>query len=107
MASTTIPARSVSDYLAIVNAPLIYSGLVSGTEYAIVLGEQTSPPGFENLYAWYNGVNVGDDLQFGKWNNYFYGRMNVYHPRVMDGWMKVYVSSVDQPKFCHKGEEKN
>ena len=36
-----------------------------------------------------------------------YGRMNVYHPRVMDGWMKVYVSSVDQPKFCHKGEEKN
>ena len=49
MASTTIPARSVSDYLAIVNAPLIYSGLVSGTEYAIVLGEQTSPPGFKSI----------------------------------------------------------
>ena len=85
MASTTVPARSVSDYLAIVNAPLIYSGLVSGTEYAIVLGEQTSPPGFENLYAWYNGVNVGDDLQFGKWNNYLWANERI--SSLSDGWL--------------------
>lgn len=92
MASTTIPASSVSDSLAVVNAPLTYNGLVSGTEYAIVLGQQTWQPGVENLYAWCNGVNVSDDLQFGKWNDYLW----VNESSQGDGWMKVYVSSEDK-----------
>ena len=97
LASTTIPASSVSDYLAVVNAPLIYSGLVSGTEYVIVLGEQASRPGFENLYAWYNEINVSDDLQFGKWNSYLWANERISSQS--DGWMKVYVSSEDNRSF--------
>jgi hypothetical protein len=89
LASAAIPAGSVGTVMTVVNAPLQYSGLVNGTKYAIVLGQQTPQAA---LYGWCTG-EINSNYQFGKWN----GTSWVDESTLGDGWMKVYVSSGSTP----------
>jgi hypothetical protein len=59
------------------------SGLKVGKEYAIALDQE---PRQNNVcYEWNNGVNVSDDLQFGKFTGTW-----VDESFLGDGWLKVF-----------------
>ncbi len=90
LASAIIPAASVPSDYSVVSAPLAYSGLVSGTEYAIVLGQST--PGIGGNYEWQAGVNVNSSYDFGKYT----GSTWTDESSISDGWLKVYLSSGSQ-----------
>jgi len=89
LASAVVPAASVPSDYAVVSIPLTYSGLIRGSEYAIVLGQST--PGVGGTYEWLAGVNISDDYNFGKYTGSW-----VDESGISEGWMKVYVSSGSQ-----------
>jgi hypothetical protein len=85
LASATIPAGSAGTSFTVVSASLAYTGLVNGTKYAIVLGQQTPQAA---CYEWCVG-NVSANIQFGKYD----GSTWIDESGLGDGWLKVYVSN--------------
>ncbi len=86
LASATIAASLVGTAGTVVSAPLSYSGLINGSKYAIVLGQQT-PQGAR--YEWNVGA-VSSSLEFGKYTG---GTNYADESGLGDGWLKVYTSS--------------
>ncbi|MBO9609614.1 MAG: discoidin domain-containing protein [Paenibacillaceae bacterium] len=82
LASATIPASSVSTGFSIINVPLLYTGLVDGTQYAIVLGQTTNS---SNNYEWANGP-VRTDQSYGKFDG-----VSTWTTESFGGWLKVNV----------------
>ncbi|MGL1934265.1 MAG: trehalase family glycosidase [Fibrobacterales bacterium] len=92
----TIGQAEVDNFFVIMHAAMEYDGLVEGTEYAVVLGQQT--PKADN-YEWVNGEDVDSGLSFGKgdgagsWTD---------ESALGDAWMKVYAidTSIEQYSFA-------
>jgi hypothetical protein len=85
LASATISAASIGTSFAVFNAPLTYTGLVNGTKYAIVLGQQTTGT---SDYEWCTAA-VDSNLQYGKWT----GSTWTDESSIGDGWTKIYVAT--------------
>nr|WP_277566850.1 fibronectin type III domain-containing protein [Cohnella ginsengisoli] len=84
LATATVKASAIGEDFAVVSAPLAYSGLASGTTYAIVLG-QSKNSDYAN-YEW-STSEVNASLKYGKYS----GGKWIDESGIGDGWLKVYV----------------
>jgi hypothetical protein len=84
LATATISADSITEDLAIASAPLAYNGLVSGQQYAVVLG-QVNPQ--VDHYRWEVCDGNSSYLKFGKYTGEWIDESAWGH-----GWLKIYVS---------------
>jgi hypothetical protein len=85
LVSTTIATGSVDNFFEVVHAPLEYEGLVEGTQYAVVLGQESSAAAG---YEWVSGEDVASGESFGK------GAAGSYtdESELGDGWLKIYAN---------------
>ncbi|MFD2334492.1 glycoside hydrolase family 9 protein [Cohnella sp. GCM10020058] len=84
LATATVKASAIGEDFAVVSVPLAYSGLASGTTYAIVLG-QSKNSDYAN-YEW-STSEVSASLKYGKYS----GGKWIDESGIGDGWLKVYV----------------
>ncbi|WP_309122624.1 glycoside hydrolase family 9 protein [Paenibacillus sp.] len=93
LAETILPNEAVqwNDWTE-VSVPIAYEGLVSGAEYAVVLG-QTSPEESDGVYEWLAGYDVESNWNFGK-NTRAAGYVD--ESSIGDGWMRVHVATGTQ-----------
>jgi hypothetical protein len=95
LASATIEAAHVDTDYKILTAPLTYSHLTEGTQYAIVLGQSTSGSA---SYEW-NRKAVNAETS-GKWD----GTSWVDESTLGDGWLRVHGETGPERKlFVHNG----